>query len=263
LDLLGFIWFYSSESRLFKGLQRIQIAFLFSRLLRFRYAPTVWLGSPPSFIDGRGWLHSFDSHCTRHSGVGQEIVEKGSWLPRPFGVSGWMIYGAEAFLLAYATWGLEQWRPSLANRRAPGDPGPLRSPCCCGALRRTDCGFDCQGCGANLAIRDGVLIVRATPTGDNKIRGRLLPQPALADGPVLGAGVLDLERRRERGARRGFAAPAEVPRPPSARRHRRWRLYELAPPGLVYCRRRYLHDPARRLPAPELRPQSAARLKRS
>jgi hypothetical protein len=80
-----------------------------------------------------------------------------------------MIYGAEPFLLAYATWGLEQWRPSPANRRAPGDPGPLRSPCCCGALRRTDCGFDCQGCGANLAIRDGVLIVRATPTGDNKI----------------------------------------------------------------------------------------------
>jgi hypothetical protein len=88
LDLLDFIWFYSSESRPFKGLQRIQITFFSSRLLRFRYAPTVWLGSPPSFIDGRGWLHSFDSHCTRHSGVGQEIVEKGRWLARPFGVSG-------------------------------------------------------------------------------------------------------------------------------------------------------------------------------
>src|SRR3984957_2848519 len=63
-------------------------------------------------------------------------------------------------------------------------------------------------------------------------RGRLLPQPALADGPVLGACILDIERRRETGARRGFAAPAEVPRPPPARpRHRRWGLYKLAPPG--------------------------------
>jgi hypothetical protein len=51
------------------------------------------------------------------------------------------------------------------------DPGPLRCPRCHGALRRTDFGFACEaeGCGASLPIRDGVLVVRDTLTGDNKI----------------------------------------------------------------------------------------------
>jgi SAM-dependent methyltransferase len=49
------------------------------------------------------------------------------------------------------------------------DPGPLRCPSCRGALHGTHCGFGCQGCGVSLAICDGVLIVRAAPTGDNKI----------------------------------------------------------------------------------------------
>jgi SAM-dependent methyltransferase len=50
------------------------------------------------------------------------------------------------------------------------DPGPLRCPCCHGALRRKDAGFDCAatGCGLSLPIRDGVLIVRDIATEDNK-----------------------------------------------------------------------------------------------
>jgi SAM-dependent methyltransferase len=52
----------------------------------------------------------------------------------------------------------------------PSDPGPLCCPHCHGALRRRDAGFECneQGCGASLPIRDGVLVVRDTPTDDNK-----------------------------------------------------------------------------------------------
>jgi len=51
------------------------------------------------------------------------------------------------------------------------DPGPLRCPGCHGALRRTDAGFACDagGCGARLAVRDGVLAVRDVMTGDNRI----------------------------------------------------------------------------------------------
>ena len=51
-----------------------------------------------------------------------------------------------------------------------GDPGPLRCPCCHGALHRTDAGFDCaaEGCGASFPVRDGVLVVRDTATDDNK-----------------------------------------------------------------------------------------------
>ena len=51
------------------------------------------------------------------------------------------------------------------------DPGPLRCPRCHGALHRTDAGFDCdaEGCGTSLPVRDGVLVVRDTTTGDNKI----------------------------------------------------------------------------------------------
>jgi SAM-dependent methyltransferase len=51
------------------------------------------------------------------------------------------------------------------------DPGPLRCPRCRGALGRTDSGFACEaeGCGASLPVRDGVLIVRDAPTGDNQI----------------------------------------------------------------------------------------------
>jgi SAM-dependent methyltransferase len=51
------------------------------------------------------------------------------------------------------------------------DPGPLRCPRCHAALRRTGAGFACAsaGCGASLPIRDGVLIVRDTPSDDNKI----------------------------------------------------------------------------------------------
>ena len=48
--------------------------------------------------------------------------------------------------------------------------GPLRCPCCHGALHRTDAGFLCddEGCGARLPVRDGVLVVRDTATDDNK-----------------------------------------------------------------------------------------------
>ena len=116
--LFGFIRLNRGFS---KGYSECKSLFLFSRLLRFRYAPTVWLGSPPSLIDGRGWLHSFDSHCTRHSGVGQEIVEKGRWLARPFGVSGWMIYGAEAFLLARGDWSNGDHHPRTVGRLAIPD----------------------------------------------------------------------------------------------------------------------------------------------
>ena len=49
------------------------------------------------------------------------------------------------------------------------DPAPLRRPSQRGALRPTDSGFNCQGCGASLPVRDGVLIVHAALTGDNKI----------------------------------------------------------------------------------------------
>ena len=50
------------------------------------------------------------------------------------------------------------------------DPGPLRCPRCHGAVHRTGAGLiDFDGCGASLPIRDGVLIVRDTPTEDNKI----------------------------------------------------------------------------------------------
>jgi SAM-dependent methyltransferase len=60
------------------------------------------------------------------------------------------------------------------TRDPPGawtsDPGPLRCPRCRGPLRRTDAGFDCdaEGC-ASLPISDGVLVVRAVPTDDNRI----------------------------------------------------------------------------------------------
>ena len=63
------------------------------------------------------------------------------------------------------------------------DPGPLRCPSCRGALRRTEGGFGCnaEACGASLAIRDGVLVVRDAPTDDNKIaadfyNGKLWPK---------------------------------------------------------------------------------------
>ncbi len=51
-----------------------------------------------------------------------------------------------------------------------GAPGPLRCPCCHGALYQTDAGFDCaaEGCGASFPVRDGVLVVRDTATDDNK-----------------------------------------------------------------------------------------------
>jgi hypothetical protein len=70
--------------------------------------------------------------------------------------------------------GLKRWRRPPANRRAPGrpsDPVPLRCLRCHGALRRTDASFDCdaEGCGASLPIRDGVLVIRDTPSDDNKI----------------------------------------------------------------------------------------------
>jgi SAM-dependent methyltransferase len=63
------------------------------------------------------------------------------------------------------------------------DPGPLRCPSCCGALRRTGASFDCnaEACGASLPVRDGVLVVRDDPTDDNKIaadfyNGKLWPK---------------------------------------------------------------------------------------
>ena len=126
-----------------------------------------------------------------------------------------MIYGAEPFLLAYATWGLEQWRPSPANPDRSAAPaaaapsaGRIAASTAKGAAQTSPFATACSSF--------------APPDRRQQDRGRLLPQPALADGPVLGTCILDLERRRETGARRGFAAPAEVPRPPPARRrHRR------------------------------------------
>ncbi len=54
------------------------------------------------------------------------------------------------------------WTPDASSLRCPGCHGPLR---------RTDAGFACDadGCGARLAVRDGVLIVRETMSGDNQI----------------------------------------------------------------------------------------------
>jgi ubiquinone/menaquinone biosynthesis C-methylase UbiE len=51
------------------------------------------------------------------------------------------------------------------------DPGPLRCARCRGPLRREESGFVCEstGCGARFPIRDGVLVVRDSPTADNKI----------------------------------------------------------------------------------------------
>ena len=51
------------------------------------------------------------------------------------------------------------------------DPGPLRCPNCHGGLSRTGSGFACdaEGCGTSLPVRSGVLVVRDTPTDDNKI----------------------------------------------------------------------------------------------
>ncbi len=48
---------------------------------------------------------------------------------------------------------------------------PLRCPSCRGPLRETDAGFDCDdgGCAARLPLRDGVLVVRDSMTGDNRI----------------------------------------------------------------------------------------------
>jgi ubiquinone/menaquinone biosynthesis C-methylase UbiE len=63
------------------------------------------------------------------------------------------------------------------------DSGPLRCPRCHGALRRTEAGFDCtvEQCRGSFPIRDGVLIVRDAPTGDNRTaadfyNGKLWPK---------------------------------------------------------------------------------------
>lgn len=50
------------------------------------------------------------------------------------------------------------------------DPGPLRCPCCRGAVRRAGAGFDCaEACGARLPLRDGLLVAREAPSGDNRV----------------------------------------------------------------------------------------------
>ena len=50
------------------------------------------------------------------------------------------------------------------------DPGPLRCPRCRGAVRRAGTGFDCADlCGGGLPERDGVLVAREAPTGDNRV----------------------------------------------------------------------------------------------
>jgi SAM-dependent methyltransferase len=114
---------------------------------------------------------SFESHCTRHSGDGQEIVEKST----PAGAPARCLVMDDVRCGSVSP-GLRQVGTEAVATitREPSsawtsDPGPLRSPCCRGALHLTDSGFDCQGCGASLPIRNGVLIVRDTPTGDNKI----------------------------------------------------------------------------------------------
>lgn len=51
------------------------------------------------------------------------------------------------------------------------EPNPLRCPLCHGDLNRTEAGFACidEECGASLPLRNGVLVARDLPSGDNRI----------------------------------------------------------------------------------------------
>ena len=118
-------------------------------------------------------------------------------------------------------------------------------------------------CGASLPIRDGVLVVRDAPTDDNKIaadfyNSQLWPKVRFWEHLFWIANGGE-RRARDVVLRRLPNVPGSAcSTSPSATAS-----HELAPRGLVDHRRRRLHDPARRLPAPELRPRSPARLGRS
>jgi SAM-dependent methyltransferase len=151
-----------------------------------RYGESKWLFSPLAFFgsdmrQGPGWFaakailtghqpRAFDSHCTRDSGFQEGIVEKGDARSK-LRDSCYLIDRATRFCWRVARRQAMATITSELQAAWTPDPGPLRCPRCHGALRGTDAGFACsaEGCGANLLIRNGVLVVRDRPSGDNKI----------------------------------------------------------------------------------------------
>jgi hypothetical protein len=73
---LGFAWFYSCESGLFKALRRIQINFPGPASCPFRYALLSWLGSSRllMFRAADGLVHR--EHLTGDSDFSKELSEK-------------------------------------------------------------------------------------------------------------------------------------------------------------------------------------------